>query len=110
MEDVGGGSLCAGVDGARDVNPSSSATSGRAASAVSSFSCGLPPATIQNSVSHKLVPSNYVLWRSQFFPLLNAYDLMGVVDGSCLNLSLFIKSSEENDVTLIPNSEYLQWH
>ena len=74
MADVNGGMSYAGVDGARDVNPSSSVTSGRAASIVSSFSCGLPLAMIQNSVCHKLVASNYDLRRSQFILLLNVYD------------------------------------
>lgn len=37
---------------------------------------------ISNLVSIKLDRHNYLLWRSQFEPLLLSHDLMGFVDGS----------------------------
>ena len=64
-----------------DTTPNSSG-SGISLGSHSMFSGNIPLATIQNSVSHKLTASNYALWRSQFVPLLIAYDVMGIVDGS----------------------------
>ena len=74
--------------------PSNSSGSGIALGSGPMFSGSIPPATIQSSVSHKFTASNYALWRSQFMPLLNAYDLMGIVDGSCSSPSPLIKISE----------------
>lgn len=48
----------------------------------SSNSSSLILSNVSNLVSIKLDRHNYLLWRSQFEPLLISHDLMGIVDGS----------------------------
>ena len=76
----------------------------------SMFSSSIPPATIQNSVSHKLTASNYALWRSQFVPLLNAYDVMGIVDGSYSSPPPLIENFEGENSGIHANPDYILWH
>lgn len=38
--------------------------------------------TLVNLVSVKLTEHNYLLWKQQFIPLLNDYNLMGYLDDS----------------------------
>lgn len=49
---------------------------------VSCSSASLLLANITNRVSAKLDSDNYLLWRSQFEPLLCMHDLHGNVDGT----------------------------
>uniref|UniRef100_A0A2N9GB17 Reverse transcriptase Ty1/copia-type domain-containing protein n=1 Tax=Fagus sylvatica TaxID=28930 RepID=A0A2N9GB17_FAGSY len=62
--------------------------------------------TIINYISIKLDESNYLLWRSQFVPILVANDLYGYVDGSVTPLQTTIKSTEGK---VIPNPNFLSW-
>ncbi|KAF5470482.1 hypothetical protein F2P56_010995 [Juglans regia] len=41
----------------------------------------LPLNTMVHMVTVKLTPTNYLLWRRQFIPLLESQDLMGYLDG-----------------------------
>lgn len=41
----------------------------------------VPIATMVHMVTIKLSSSNYLLWKSQFLPMLEAFDLIGHIDG-----------------------------
>ncbi|KAF5189130.1 Ubn2_3 domain-containing protein, partial [Thalictrum thalictroides] len=69
-----------------------------------------PPTILQTTQIHHLISvkldtKNYLLWLTQFKPLLKGYDLQGYVDGTLpcppRHLSL-------TDSTI--NPAYLQWH
>uniref|UniRef100_A0A2N9IIX6 Integrase catalytic domain-containing protein n=1 Tax=Fagus sylvatica TaxID=28930 RepID=A0A2N9IIX6_FAGSY len=62
--------------------------------------------TIINYISIKLDESNYLLWRSQFVPILVANDLYGYVDGSVTPPQTTIKSTEGKE---IPNPNFFSW-
>ena len=85
-------------------------TSSGASARMGSFSCGMPPSAIQHSVSHKLTDSNFALWKSQFIPLLNAFELMGLVDETYPSPPSLIKVTEGDNMNVIHNPEYLVWH
>ncbi|KAF7143314.1 hypothetical protein RHSIM_Rhsim05G0196600 [Rhododendron simsii] len=82
----------------------SSATSSSAMFTSTPMSLSL--GTIINYVSIRLDETNYLLWRSQFVPILVANDLYGYVDGSISPPSRTIQSSEGKN---IPNAEFLSW-
>ena len=62
--------------------------------------------TIINYISIKLDESNYLLWRSQFVPILIANDLYGYVNGSVTPPQTTIKSTEGKE---IPNPNFFSW-
>uniref|UniRef100_A0A2N9FCJ3 GAG-pre-integrase domain-containing protein n=1 Tax=Fagus sylvatica TaxID=28930 RepID=A0A2N9FCJ3_FAGSY len=61
---------------------------------------------IINYVSIKLDETNYLLWRSQFVPILVANDLYGYVDGSITPPPTIINSTEGKES---PNPDFLSW-
>ena len=62
--------------------------------------------TMVHMVTIKLTPTNYLLWRRQFVPLLDSEDLMGYLDGS---FSTHVAQvCAKND--LVPNPAYKKWH
>jgi hypothetical protein len=61
---------------------------------------------IINYVSLKLDETNYLLWRSQFVPILVANDLYGYVDGSITPPPTIINSTEGKES---PNPDFLSW-
>ncbi|RWR76373.1 putative polyprotein [Cinnamomum micranthum f. kanehirae] len=79
----------------------------------SSHSNGSAPSfiisNISNLVSIKLDRHNYLLWRSQFEPLLLSHDLMGFVDGSNLCPEKFARDNEKKLTSTIAPA-FLEWH
>ena len=67
-----------------------------------------PNPNITHFLNVKLDKGNYLLWRSQFLPLLKLHDLEGLVDGTSLCLVRFLPSTEK-DVQPTINSEYTRW-
>lgn len=63
----------------------------------------LPPVQIHHLISVKLDNSNYLLWRTQFLPLLKGYELEGFVDGSN-------KCPAETLTNNTINPEYIAWN
>lgn len=63
----------------------------------------------------KLSPTNYLLWRSQFMPLLKGHNLMGFIDGTNPCPPIFVsaakddgsKSKEDDSPSL--NPDYVSW-
>jgi alpha-N-arabinofuranosidase len=58
--------------------------------------------TMVHMVTIKLTPTNYLLWRCQFVPLLESQDLLGYLDGSFPVPSAQIRQGTE----LVPNPSY----
>ena len=96
--------------GGMDSGVGGAGTSSGAFARMGPFLCGMPPSAIQHSVSHKLTDSNYALWKSQFTPLLNAFELMGLVDGTYPSPPPLIKITKGDDMSVIHNPDYLIWH
>lgn len=63
---------------------------------------------IGSLVSGKLGSNNYLLWRSQFLPVLRANGLTGFIDGSNKCPSKFLVDLE-GVVTQERNPKYLEW-
>ncbi|KAE8701309.1 hypothetical protein F3Y22_tig00110548pilonHSYRG00747 [Hibiscus syriacus] len=66
----------------------------------------LPLNTMVHMMTIKLTPTNYLLWRRQFIPLLESQDLMGYLDGSFSAPSSHIFQGTD----LVPNPAYKKWH
>ncbi|KAF6171589.1 hypothetical protein GIB67_018113 [Kingdonia uniflora] len=67
--------------------------------------------SITHLLNVKLERSNYLVWRSQFLPILRVHDLEGFIDGSLsCPPEMFSPSSQgkEGDV-LKANPEYTTW-
>ncbi|GAV75464.1 LOW QUALITY PROTEIN: UBN2_3 domain-containing protein, partial [Cephalotus follicularis] len=64
----------------------------------------ISPTNIIQHLPIKLDRSNYLLWKSQFLPLLHAHDLYGYVDGSFLCPPQFLPSNPTH------NPAYTLWH
>ncbi|KAF8377256.1 hypothetical protein HHK36_030631 [Tetracentron sinense] len=64
--------------------------------------------SILNLVSIKLNPTNYLLWKSQFVPLLGSQNLLGYVDGTILPPSKLLPAS--NNETPQPNPLFEKWN
>lgn len=63
---------------------------------------------IGSLISVKLENHNYLLWKSQFLPVLRAYGLVGFVDGSIMCPSEFLLDSNENPTKDV-NPHYSSW-
>ena len=56
----------------------------------------------------KLGFTNYMAWKHQIVVILEAYAMIGFVDGLCVALDHFLKDSSRS-FTREPNLEYLSW-
>ncbi|GAV59707.1 UBN2_3 domain-containing protein, partial [Cephalotus follicularis] len=63
---------------------------------------------IHHFLSIKLTSKNYLIWRSQFLPLLNGYDLMQFVDGSSSPPPRYLSSAPIGIPVL--NPDFLAWY
>lgn len=63
---------------------------------------------IGNLISIKLDNQNYILWKSQFLPVLRAHGLIGFVDGSHLCPPELLLDSTGNPRTDV-NPQFLTW-
>ncbi|RZC76131.1 hypothetical protein C5167_000255 [Papaver somniferum] len=61
------------------------------------------PSNIHHLINTKLEQDNYLLWKSQFFPLLEGYGLEGYVDGSLSAPSKFLADK------VTPNPSFVAW-
>ena len=66
----------------------------------------IPLNTMVHMVTIKLNPTNYLLWRRQFVPLLESQDLMGYLDGSLSAPAAQVRAGND----LVPNPAYKTWH
>ena len=66
---------------------------------------GTPNPNITHFLNVKLNKRNYLLWRSQFLPLLKLHDLEGLIDGTTPCLVQFLPATEKDFQPTI-NSEY----
>lgn len=83
------------------------ASGDNSASVVLNSSPSFVISNISNLILMKLDCHNYLLWRSQFEPLLLSYDLMGYVDGSNLALSdIFVTRIRISQPPLTLHSKY----
>ncbi|XP_020264107.1 uncharacterized protein LOC109840022 [Asparagus officinalis] len=89
-------------------------TSSSTTSPTSSSSSDLPTASplpnfgnIHHFLSLKLTPTNYLLWKTQFLPLLRSFDLLGLVEGTDRCPSPSIVTSESGLSSLTP--AYTAW-
>ncbi len=73
---------------------------------VTSAPISISLSNIINYVSIELDETNYLLWRSQFVPILVANDLYGYVDGSITPPPTIINSTEGKES---PNPDFLSW-
>ena len=73
----------------------SAATSSTAASSILSFP------SVHNQLTLKLTASNYLLWKTQFLPILHGYQLFNHVDGT---------KPPSKEVAGAPNPEYQTWY
>lgn len=73
---------------------------------MASSSSTLPLNTMVHMLNIKLTSSNYLLWRTQFVPLLTSQDLFGYLDGNTRAPSPTIPGS---DGTPHPNLAYASW-
>ena len=68
--------------------------------------------TLNPNITHflniKLDKGKYLLWRSQFLPLLKLHNLEGLVDGTSPCPVRFLPSIEKDAQPTI-NSEYTRW-
>ena len=64
-----------------------------------------PNFNITHFLNVKLDKENYLLWRSQFLPLLKLYDLEGFVDGTSPCSVRFLPSTKKDAQPTI-NPEY----
>ncbi|KAF3970010.1 hypothetical protein CMV_006245 [Castanea mollissima] len=62
--------------------------------------------TMVHMITIKLSSTNYLLWRSQFLPLLRSQGLLGYVDGSATEPPSTI--SDKDDI-VVSNPEYTKW-
>jgi len=67
-----------------------------------------PHPNITHFLNVKLDKRNYLLWRSQFLPLLKLHNLEGLVDGTFPCQARFLPSTEK-DAQLTINLEYTNW-
>ena len=67
-----------------------------------------PNPNITRFLNVKLDKGNYLLWRSQFLPLLKLHDLEGLVDETSPCPVRFLPSTEK-DAQLTINPEYTRW-
>ena len=76
----------------------------------SSSSSSTPPfsiPSIAHLISIKLDRSNYLLWVSQFLPVLRSHDLLGIVDGIETCPTKLVKNSKGEDII---NPEFTIWN
>ncbi|KAF6163462.1 hypothetical protein GIB67_029311 [Kingdonia uniflora] len=78
---------------------SSSSTSSASSSSLNAFP-PLQTTTIHHLISEKLDTDNYLLWLTQFTPLLKGYDIEGYVDGPYL--ILLVHSPPPNPLSIRP--------
>ncbi|KAL8146238.1 hypothetical protein AgCh_004114 [Apium graveolens] len=68
------------------------------------------PSSITTLISIKLTASNYLLWRSQFVPLLRSQKLMGYIDGTIPRpASLISNGGSDATAGSIPNLAFDKW-
>jgi len=67
-----------------------------------------PNPIITHFLNIKLDKRNYLLWRSQFLPLLKLHDLEGLIDGTSQCLVQFLSSTEKDALPII-NPKYTHW-
>ncbi|KAF3771637.1 hypothetical protein EJ110_NYTH59938 [Nymphaea thermarum] len=65
------------------------------------------PITLQQYLNIKLTADNFLLWETQFMPLLYTYDLLGFIDGSKPCPNQYITSSDGNSQSI--NLAYVTW-
>ena len=63
---------------------------------------------ITHFLNVKLDKGNYLLWRSQFLPLVKLYDLEGLIDGTSPCPVRFLPFTEK-DAQPTVNPEYTRW-
>lgn len=77
-------------------------------SALPSSSSTPSSSTVHHSFSIKLNNSNYLAWKTQFTPLLNYYDLHGIIDDS---ISAPPKTIiDPTTQAIVPNPSYQPWY
>lgn len=74
----------------------------------SGFDAPILISNIGSMLSIKLENCNYLLWKSQFLPVLCANNLEGFVDGSPVCPSAFLLNSEGKTTSEI-NPHFSQW-
>lgn len=74
---------------------------------INRFSSYLVP-NIASLVLVKLENRNYLLWKSQFLPVLHAHGMIGYVDGSNMCPDEFIVSSDDLNMEEV-NPLFLAW-
>ena len=63
---------------------------------------------ITHFLNIKLDKGNFLVWRSQFLPILKLHDLEGLVDGTSLCPTKFLPSSTSNAIPTL-NPDYIKW-
>ncbi|KAF3785672.1 hypothetical protein EJ110_NYTH26359 [Nymphaea thermarum] len=66
------------------------------------------PTSLQHFLSIKLSSDNYLLWESQFIPMLKSYNMMGYIDRSFKCPNQFLPS--EDGKWNVLNPAFLEWH
>ncbi|GAV69817.1 UBN2_3 domain-containing protein [Cephalotus follicularis] len=90
------------TDASLHLNVPSSSTTAFTPSSPTNFT------NIHHFLSIKLTSTNYLIWRSQFLPLLNGYDLMQFVDGSSSPPPRNLSSAPAD--TPVLNPDFLAWY
>ncbi|KAF3784912.1 Retrovirus-related Pol polyprotein from transposon TNT 1-94 [Nymphaea thermarum] len=76
-------------------------------SVVSTFSVLPAPTSLQHFLAVKLSTDNYLLWESQFIPLLKSYGLMGYADGTNMCPEKFLPTGNNKEAEL--NPAFIEW-
>ncbi|KAL4178651.1 hypothetical protein AMTRI_Chr13g83350 [Amborella trichopoda] len=66
-----------------------------------------PINNLHQFLPHKLTITNYLIWKSQFMPILRRYDLLDYMDGSLHCLAEFIPTENNEDPKM--SHTFLNW-
>ena len=60
-----------------------------------------------NTFAIKLTPRNFLVWKTQFVPLLNFHNMTKLIDGSPTPPTTILSSTNANETLVYP--EYTSW-
>jgi hypothetical protein len=66
--------------------------------------------TVPSSFPHKLMQTNYLVWKLAILPIIKSQDLYGYIDGSIKSPPQTITSIEDTVKIVSQNPDWLQWH
>ncbi|KAF6154930.1 hypothetical protein GIB67_018367 [Kingdonia uniflora] len=68
------------------------------------------PSHITHLISIKLDLTNFLIWQSQFLPILRLHDLNGIVNGTSTPPPVILTTGTGTNLTTNPNPAFVKWH